>query len=112
MPDRIEAGTYLVATAATGGNLRLRNVIPGHLESVLNKLEEMGAAIKKGEDWIELDMNGRRPYASDIETAPYPGFPTDMLAQFTALNAIAVGKSVVKENVFVHIKVIENEREF
>ncbi len=100
MPDRIEAGTYLVATAATGGNLRLRDVIPGHLESVLNKLEEMGASIKKGEDWIELDMNGRRPYASDIETAPYPGFPTDMQAQFTALNAIADGKSIVKENVF------------
>ena len=100
MPDRIEAGTYLVATAATGGNLRLRDVIPGHLESVLNKLEEMGASIKKGEDWIELDMNGRRPHASDIETAPYPGFPTDMQAQFTALNAIADGNSIVKENVF------------
>jgi len=100
MPDRIEAGTYLVAAAATGGNLRLRDVIPGHLESVLNKLEEMGASIKKGEDWIELDMNGRRPCASDVETAPYPGFPTDMQAQFTALNAIADGKSIVKENVF------------
>ena len=100
MPDRIEAGTYLVATAATGGNLRLRDVIPEHLESVLNKLEEMGASIKKGEDWIELDMKGRRPCASDIETAPYPGFPTDMQAQFTALNAIADGKSIVKENVF------------
>ena len=100
MPGRIEAGTYLVATAATGGNLRLRDVIPGHLESVLNKLEEMGASIKKGEDWIELDMNGRRPCASDIETAPYPAFPTDMQAQFTALNAIADGNSIVKENVF------------
>ncbi len=100
MPDRIEAGTYLVATAATGGNLRLRNVIPGHLNSVLNKLEEMGACIRQGKDWIELDMNGKRPRASNIETGPYPGFPTDMQAQFTALNAIADGKSIVKENVF------------
>ena len=100
MPDRIEAGTYLVAAAATGGSLRLRDVIPEHLEAVLEKLLEMGASIKKGLDWIELDMNGRRPCASDIETAPYPGFPTDMQAQFTALNAIAEGDSTVKETVF------------
>jgi UDP-N-acetylglucosamine 1-carboxyvinyltransferase len=87
MPDRIEAGTYLVAAAATGGRVHLREARPEHLEVVLQKLEEAGADIDCGEDWISLDMHGRRPRAVSIRTAPYPGFPTDMQAQFTAMNA-------------------------
>ena len=100
MPDRIEAGTYLVAAAATGGSLRLRGACPQHLEAVLHKLEQAGASIKTGDDWIELDMEGRRPLAVNIKTAPYPGFPTDMQAQFTAMNAVAEGTSAVTETVF------------
>ncbi|NQY02160.1 MAG: UDP-N-acetylglucosamine 1-carboxyvinyltransferase [Halieaceae bacterium] len=100
MPDRIEAGTYLVAAAATGGSLRLRGVCAAHLEAVLHKLEEAGAELDSGDDWISLDMKGRRPKAVNIKTAPYPGFPTDMQAQFTAMNAIAEGTSAVTETVF------------
>jgi UDP-N-acetylglucosamine 1-carboxyvinyltransferase len=100
MPDRIEAGTYLVAAAATGGSLRLRDACPQHLEAVLHKLEDAGATITTGKDWIELDMDGRRPLAVNIKTAPYPGFPTDMQAQFTAMNAVAEGTSAVTETVF------------
>ena len=100
MPDRIEAGTYLVAAAATGGSLRLRDACPQHLEAVLHKLEDAGATITTGEDWIQLDMDGRRPRAVNIKTAPYPGFPTDMQAQFTAMNAVADGTSAVTETVF------------
>ena len=100
MPDRIEAGTYLVAAAATGGKIRVRDVCPDHLEVVLHKLADAGADISQGEDWIELDMAGRRPKAVSIKTAPYPGFPTDMQAQFTAMNAIAEGTSTVTETVF------------
>ena len=100
MPDRIEAGTYLVAAAATGGSLRLRGACPQHLEAVLHKLEDAGATVTTGEDWIELDMGGRRPRAVNIKTAPYPGFPTDMQAQFTAMNTIAEGTSAVTETVF------------
>ena len=100
MPDRIEAGTYLVAAAATGGSLRLRDACPQHLEAVLHKLEDAGATITTGEDWIKLDMDGRRPRAVNIKTAPYPGFPTDMQAQFTAMNAVADGTSAVTETVF------------
>ncbi|MEH6516623.1 MAG: UDP-N-acetylglucosamine 1-carboxyvinyltransferase [Halioglobus sp.] len=100
MPDRIEAGTYLVAAAATGGKIRVRDVCPDHLEVVLHKLADAGADISQGEDWIELDMSGRRPKAVSIKTAPYPGFPTDMQAQFTAMNAIAEGTSTVTETVF------------
>ncbi|MGY6630173.1 MAG: UDP-N-acetylglucosamine 1-carboxyvinyltransferase [Wenzhouxiangella sp.] len=100
IPDRIEAGTFLVAAAMTGGRVRTENVRPDTLDAVLAKLEDAGAVITTGEDWIELDMQGRRPRAVDITTAPYPGFPTDMQAQFTAMNAIAEGTGVVRENVF------------
>ena len=100
MPDRIEAGTYLTAAAATGGRIRLRDVCPEHLEVVLSKLEDAGATIETGADWIVLDMHGRRPRAISIKTAPYPGFPTDMQAQFTAMNAIAEGTGTVTETVF------------
>lgn len=100
MPDRIEAGTYLVAAAATGGRIMLRDTCPGDLEVVLHKLVEAGAHIEQGADWISLEMNGRRPRAVNIKTAPYPGFPTDMQAQFTAMNAIAEGTGTVTETVF------------
>ncbi len=100
MPDRIESGTYLVAAAATRGSVTLRDTCPDALEAVLDKLREAGAGLETGEDWIRLDMAGRRPRAVDIETAPYPGFPTDMQAQFTALNAVAEGVSTVVETVF------------
>jgi len=100
MPDRIEAGTYLVAAAATGGRVKLRDVVPDTLDAVLAKLEEAGAEIHTGADWITLDMKGRRPRAVNVRTAPYPGFPTDMQAQFTALNAIAEGTGAVTETVF------------
>lgn len=100
MPDRIEAGTYLVAVAATGGKLRLEGAVPHHLDIVLDKLKESGASITTGANWIELDMEGRRPRAVGITTAPYPGFPTDMQAQFTALNTVAEGVGRVTETVF------------
>lgn len=100
MPDRIEAGTYLVAAAATGGRVHLREARPEHLEVVLQKLDEAGAETSCGEDWIALDMHGRRPKAVSLRTAPYPGFPTDMQAQFTAMNAIAEGTAMVTETVF------------
>lgn len=100
MPDRIETGTYLVAAAATGGRVKLKDTQPDYLEAVLNKLEEAGALITSGDNWIELDMQGRRPKAVNIKTAPYPGFPTDMQAQFTAMNTIAEGTSAVTETVF------------
>ena len=100
MADRIEAGTYLVAAAATRGRVMLRGACPHDLEAVLRKLEQAGATLRSGEDWIELDMEGRRPRAVNIRTAPYPGFPTDMQAQFTAMNAVAEGTSAVTENVF------------
>src|SRR5688500_18618105 len=86
MPDRIESGTYLVAAAITGGRVRLTATDPQHFDAVLQKLAEAGAAIALGPDWVELDMRGRRPKAVDIKTAPYPAFPTDMQAQFCALN--------------------------
>ena len=100
MPDRIETGTYLVAAAATRGKIKLKDTCPEYLEVVLQKLQEAGAKITVGKDWIELDMEGRRPKAVSIKTAPYPGFPTDMQAQFTAMNAIADGTSTVTETVF------------
>ncbi len=100
MPDRIETGTYLVAAAATGGHIKVKDTRPDIVESVLYKLREAGAEITTGEDWIELDMTGRRPKAVDLHTAPYPAFPTDMQAQFTALNAIALGTSTITETVF------------
>ena len=100
MPDRIEAGTYLVAVAATGGKIRLEGASPHHLDIVLDKLREAGATVTSGDDWIALDMDGKRPKAVSITTAPYPGFPTDMQAQFTALNTIAEGAGRVTETVF------------
>ena len=100
MPDRIEAGTYLLAGAITRGKVTVRHVKPDHLLSILCKLEEVGADITIGEDWVTLDMHGARPHAVDITTAPYPGIATDMQAQFMALNTIANGNSRVTENIF------------
>lgn len=100
MPDRIETGTYLVAAAATGGRVKLKDTDPTILEAVLSKLQEAGAEITTGKDWIELDMKGKRPKAVNLRTAPYPAFPTDMQAQFVALNAIAEGTGTVIETVF------------
>ena len=100
MPDRIETGTYLVAAAATGGRVKLKDTDPTILEAVLAKLQEAGAEITSGKDWIELDMKGKRPRAVNLRTAPYPAFPTDMQAQFIALNAVAEGTGTVIETVF------------
>ena len=100
MPDRIEVGTYLVAAAATGGSLRVEGICPEVLGVVRNKLAQTGADLDEGEDWISLDMRGERPKAVDIVTEPFPGFPTDMQAQFTALNTVAQGTSRVTETVF------------
>jgi UDP-N-acetylglucosamine 1-carboxyvinyltransferase len=100
VPDRIESGTYLVAGAITGGRVRLTHTRPQHLDAVLQKLTEAGAKIATGADWIELDMRGRRPQAVDIKTAPYPAFPTDMQAQFCALNAVAEGTATITETIF------------
>jgi len=100
MPDRIEAGTYLIAAAATGGSIKLVDVDASTLGALLEKLQQAGAQITVGDDWVELDMHGRRPIAVDIETSPYPGFPTDMQAQFMALNSIAQGTSTIRENIF------------
>lgn len=100
MPDRIETGTYLVAAAITGGKVKLKDTDPHILEAVLIKLQEAGAYIDTGKDWIALDMKGNRPKAVNIRTAPYPAFPTDMQAQFIALNSIAEGTGNVTETVF------------
>ena len=100
LPDRIETGTYLVAAAITGGKVLIKHTDPSLLDAVLAKLEEAGATIDLGDDWIELDMEGRKPQAVNIRTAPYPGFPTDMQAQFCALNSIAEGTGSVTETVF------------
>ncbi|MGR4067707.1 UDP-N-acetylglucosamine 1-carboxyvinyltransferase [Billgrantia sp. C5P2] len=100
MPDRIETGTFLVAAALSRGRVRVRNTRSDILESVLAKLEEAGAKVTVGDGWIELDMEGRRPRPVNIRTAPYPGFPTDMQAQFVALNAVADGTSHVVETIF------------
>jgi len=98
--DRIEAGTYLVAGAITGGRVRVREARPDHLDAVTAKLREAGAEVSAGPDWVEVDMHGRRPSAVDIRTAPYPAFPTDMQAQFAALNAVADGVATVVETIF------------
>ena len=100
IPDRIETGTYLVAAAMTGGSVRLRNARPDLLQSVLEKLREAGAVIESGPNWISLDMQGKRPKGVTVRTAPYPAFPTDMQAQFIALNAIAEGSGTVTETIF------------
>jgi len=100
MPDRIETGTYLAAAVATRGKVKVTQTDPSSLEAVLLKLQEAGAIITQGEDWIELDMQGKRPKAVNIKTAPYPGFPTDMQAQVTAINVVAEGTGVVTETIF------------
>ncbi|OUR73462.1 UDP-N-acetylglucosamine 1-carboxyvinyltransferase [Methylophaga sp. 41_12_T18] len=100
LPDRIETGTYLVAAAITRGKIKLKDTDANQLEAVLLKLEEAGADIKVGDDWISLDMHGKRPKAVSIRTAPYPAFPTDMQAQFTALNSVAEGSATIVETVF------------
>ncbi len=109
MPDRIETGTYLVAAAATGGRVKLKNTDEHLLESVLLKLREAGAHITTGDDWIELDMQGKRPRAVNLKTAPYPAFPTDMQSQFTAMNAIAEGTGTVTETIFENRLIQVNE---
>ncbi len=100
LPDRIETGTYLVAGAITRGKVKIKNTRPDTLDAVLDKLREAGATITTGDDWIELDMYGKRPKAVNIRTAPYPAFPTDMQAQFTAMNSIAEGVGIITETVF------------
>ena len=100
MPDRIETGTYLAAAVATQGKIRVNQTDPTTLEAVLRKLEETGAKITVGDDWIELDMLGRRPKSISLKTAPYPAFPTDMQAQLTAVNAVAEGSGVITETIF------------
>jgi UDP-N-acetylglucosamine 1-carboxyvinyltransferase len=100
LPDRIETGTFLVAAAITGGSIKVKDTAPRLLDAVIDKLREAGAKIEVGDDWISLDMEGRRPKAVNIRTAPYPAFPTDMQAQFLALNTIAEGTSTVVETVF------------
>jgi UDP-N-acetylglucosamine 1-carboxyvinyltransferase len=100
LPDRIEAGTYLVAGAITGGRVRARGARAEHLDAVLAKLEQAGADVVRGDGFIEVDMKGRRPRAVDIRTAPHPGFPTDMQAQFAALNTVADGVGTIVETIF------------
>jgi len=100
LPDRIETGTFLVAGAITGGRVRVRSARPEHLDAVLAKLREAGAEVAIGADWIEVDMQGRRPLAVDIRTAPHPGFPTDMQAQFAALDTVADGVGTIVETIF------------
>jgi len=100
LPDRIETGTYLVAAAITGGKVLIKHTDPRLLDAVLSKLEDAGSIIDVGDNWIELDMEGRKPRSVNIRTAPYPGFPTDMQAQFCALNSIAEGTGSITETVF------------
>ncbi len=99
-PDRIETGTYLVAGAISGGRVRVRDTDPGQLDAVLHKLREAGAELDVGEDYVALDMRGRQPTAVNVHTAPFPAFPTDMQAQFTALNSVADGVGTITETVF------------
>lgn len=111
LPDRIETGTFLVAAAMTGGRVHLRNTAPYLLDAVIAKLRESGADLTVGDDWIHLDMQGRRPCAVTVRTAPYPAFPTDMQAQICALNAVAEGVGMVTETVFenrfMHVQEIQ-----
>jgi UDP-N-acetylglucosamine 1-carboxyvinyltransferase len=100
LPDRIESGTYLVAGAITRGHVRIKNTRPEHLDAIVGKLREAGATVSSGDNWIEVDMRGRRPQAVDVRTAPYPAFPTDMQAQFAALNTIAEGVGTITETIF------------
>lgn len=100
LPDRIETGTYLAAATITCGKIKVKNTRPDLIESILLKLEECGAFIDIGPDWISLDMKGERPRATNVSTAPYPAFPTDMQAQMMAVNAVSIGTGVITENVF------------
>ncbi|NQZ33174.1 MAG: UDP-N-acetylglucosamine 1-carboxyvinyltransferase [Oceanospirillaceae bacterium] len=100
VPDRIETGTFLVAAAMSGGKIKTTATRPDIQEAVLQKLIEAGATIESGEDWISIDMKGKRPKAVNITTAPYPAFPTDMQAQFAAMNCLAEGVSHIKETIF------------
>jgi UDP-N-acetylglucosamine 1-carboxyvinyltransferase len=100
IPDRVETATYLAAVAMTGGSIKIKRTRPESVDSVLNKLREAGAVIESGEDWISLKMEKDRPKATSLSTGPYPSFPTDMQAQFIALNSIARGTATVTENVF------------
>jgi len=100
LPDRIETGTFLVAAAITGGSITVKDTDPKLLDAVIDKLRDAGAKVEVGDDWITLDMEGKRPKAVNVRTAPYPAFPTDMQAQFAALNALAEGTSTVVETVF------------
>lgn len=100
LPDRIETGTFLVAAAVSGGKVRCEKAAPDTLDAVISKLEQAGAVITTGDDWVELDMQGKVPSAVNIKTAPHPGFPTDMQAQFVTLNAVATGSGVISENIF------------
>ncbi len=111
-PDRIETGTYLIAAAITRGRIMCKNTDPSILDAVLVKLREAGAEVNTGDDWIELDMKGQRPKAVNIKTAPYPAFPTDMQAQFCALNAVADGTSTITETIFENrfMHVLEMQR--
>ena len=112
LPDRIETGTYLVAAAMTGGKVKLKDTDASLLDAVVNKLRDAGAEIEVGKDWISLDMKGKRPKAVNIKTAPYPAFPTDMQAQFVAMNAIADGTSTIAETIFENrfMHVLEMQR--
>ena len=100
LPDRIESGTYMVAGAITRGHVRIKNTRPDHLDAVTAKLQEAGAVIEVGDTWIDVDMRGKRPKAIDLRTAPYPAFPTDMQAQFAALNTVADGVGTIIETIF------------
>lgn len=100
MPDRIEAGTYLTAAAMTRGHIKIKDVVPQTMDAILHHLRETGAMITVGENWIELDMLGKRPQAINVRTAPYPAFPTDMQAQFLAMNCVADGVGMVTETIF------------
>jgi len=100
LPDRIETGTFLVAGAITGGRVRVLKSRPEHLDAVISKLREAGGEVETGADWVQVDMMGRRPKAVDIRTAPHPGFPTDMQAQFAALDTVADGVATIVETIF------------
>ena len=100
LPDRIESGTYLAAAAITGGHIRIKDTRPHMLETIIDKLREAGAEVVVGDEWIDLDMRGCRPRATNIRTSPYPAFPTDMQAQFTTLNVVAEGTATISETVF------------
>ena len=100
MPDRVEVGTIFTAAAMTGGKVKIKSAKPKYISSVISKLEQTGATISLGEDWVQIEMNNEKPEAISLTTGPYPSFPTDMQAQFVSLNAIAKGNSTVTETVF------------